>query len=153
VALESPSTGTSSLSYTSTFVPKGSSAVTSADPMAKKRRERLIAMTEEAFPPGKPLPDPYTYIWMTARSDDTAVNKLPFITATCTVTPLNDNSESPPKNVFDSVLCLWDTGAQISFVLASQLSGEVKEGKTEGTAMMDVQCVSKSAFFCCAING
>jgi len=85
-------------------------------------------MTEEAFPPGKPLPDPYTATWLTARSDDSVVNKLPFVTATCTVKPLDDDS-NPPANVFNDVLCLWDTGAQTSFVLSSLLSPEVREGQ------------------------
>jgi hypothetical protein len=71
-----PPSGRSTLSYTSTFVPK---SPPSLDPKSKERRKRLKAMTEEAFPPGKPLPDPYTSVWVTARSDDTAVNKLPFI--------------------------------------------------------------------------
>ena len=71
--------GKSTLSYTSTFVPKSSPSV---DPKSKERRKRLRAMTKEAFPSEKPPPDPYTSVWLTARSDDTTVNKLPFVTAT-----------------------------------------------------------------------
>ena len=88
--------GKSTLLYTSIFVPKSSPSV---DPKSKERRERLRAMTKEAFPPGKPPPDPYTSVWLTARSDDSAVNKLPFVTATCTVKPLDDESDTPPSNI------------------------------------------------------
>ena len=134
---ESPPSGKSTLSYTSTFVPKSSPSV---DPKSKERRDRLRAMTKEAFPPGKPLPDPYTSVWLTARSDDSAVNKLPFITATCTVKPLDDDSDTPPSNIFSDVLCLWDTGAQTSYVLSSLLSSEVRQGGESGTALMDIKC-------------
>ena len=84
--MPSPSGG-STLSYTSTFVPK---SFPSIDP--KERRKRLRAMAKEAFPPGKPFLDPYTSVRVTLRSDDIAVNKPSFITATCTVKPLDDDS-------------------------------------------------------------
>ena len=84
--MPSPSGG-STLSYTSTFVPKSFPCV---DP--KERRKRLRAMAKEAFPPGKPFLDPYTSVRVTARSNDIAVNKPSFMTATCTVKPPDDDS-------------------------------------------------------------
>lgn len=129
-AMPSPS-GRSTLSYTFIFVPKSSPSI---DLKSKERRKRLRAMTKEAFPPGKPLPDPlhlrlgYCEV---QRHRDIAVNKLPFITATCTVKPLDDDSDTPPSNIFRNVLCLWDTGDQTSSVMSSLLSSEVRQGQDD----------------------
>lgn len=141
VASEAPTipSGPSSISYTSTFVER-SQSTTANDPKSKERQRILKKMTEEAFPEGKKLPDPYTSTWLTiADAEDLATNKLPFIYATCTIRPLNDSSDNPPANVFTDALCLWDTGAQISFVLSSQLDPVVRENHTEGRAFMDVK--------------
>jgi len=115
--MPSPS-GRSTLSYTSTFVPKSSSSI---DPKSKERRKRLRAMTKEAFPPGKPLPDPYTSLWLTARSDDTAVNKLSFNTATCTIKPLDDDSDTPPSTIFSDVVPLEHCSDVFRVELPTQL--------------------------------
>ena len=69
-------------------------------------------------------------------SQDVAANKLPFI-----VTSATDTSDNPPQSVFENTWCLWDTGAQTSFMVTSQLGVAVRDNKTEGNAIMDIKCV------------
>jgi len=47
-------------------------------------------------------------------------------------------SENPPQSVFENVWCLWDTGAQTSFVVTSQLDATVRDNQTEGNTIMDI---------------
>ena len=70
-----------------------------------------------------------------------AANKLAFVlTSRNVVTIAADTSDNPPQSVFESVWCLWDTGAQTSFVLTSQLGAAVRDNPTEGNPTMDVKC-------------
>ena len=45
------------------------------------------------------------------------------------------------QTVFENTWCLWDTGAQTSFIVTSQLGAAVRDNKTEGSAIMDIKCV------------
>jgi len=105
--------------------------------LAKERRRRLLELTEQSFPDGK-VPDPFALTWL-ALSQDAAANKLPFILASrIVVTSATDASDNPPQSVFENAWCLWDTGAQTSFVLTSQLDAAVRDNQTEGNAIMDI---------------
>ncbi|KAH9989428.1 hypothetical protein BJV77DRAFT_1017048 [Russula vinacea] len=70
--------------------------------------------------------------WL-SLSQDVAANKLPFI-----VTSATDTSDNPPQSVFENTWCLWDTGAQTSFMVTSQLGVAVRDNKTEGNAILDI---------------
>lgn len=135
-----PTHETRGLEFTtvSKFIPNPT-VPANADPLAKERRRRLIDLTNQAFPDGK-LPDPYTIEWL-SLSQEAAANKLPFILASSiVVTSATDTSDNPPQSVFENAWCLWDTGAQTSFVLTSQLDAAVRDNKTEGNAIMDIRC-------------
>ncbi|KAF8200028.1 hypothetical protein K438DRAFT_1759059 [Mycena galopus ATCC 62051] len=120
----------------SKFIPKPTTP-TNVDPLAKERRRRLVELTKDSFPDGK-VPDPFTLSWL-ALSQDVAANKLPFILASrIVVTSATDMSDNPPENVFEDVWCLWDSGAQTSFVLTSQLHSAVRDNQDEGSAWMDI---------------
>ncbi|KAJ2916981.1 hypothetical protein MD484_g3465, partial [Candolleomyces efflorescens] len=137
VALQ-PTGATSGLEITtvSKFIPNPTRAAT-VDPLAKDRRRRLLELTEQSFPDGR-VPDPFTLTWL-GLSQETAANKLPFILASrIVVTSAADESDNPPQSVFENVWCLWDTGAQTSFVLTSQLDPIVRNNQTEGNALMDI---------------
>ncbi|KAJ7457118.1 hypothetical protein B0H11DRAFT_2320518 [Mycena galericulata] len=120
----------------SKFIPKPTTP-TNVDPLAKERRRRLVQFTKDSFPGGK-VPDPFALSWL-ALSQDVAANKLPFILASrIVVTSATDMSDNPPENVFEDVWCLWDSGAQTSFVLTSQLHSAVRDNQDEGSALMDI---------------
>ena len=110
------------------------------DPLAKERRRRLIELTKQSFPDGK-VPDPFSLTWLSSPQDVVA-NKLPFILASrIVVTSATDTSDNPPHAVFENLWCLWDTGAQTSFIVTSQLGAAVRDNKTGGSAIMDIKCV------------
>ncbi|GBE84298.1 hypothetical protein SCP_0602760 [Sparassis crispa] len=83
-----------------------------ADPLAKERRRRLLDLTEQTFPDGK-VPDPV-------------------------VTSAEDQTDNPPQSVFENVWCLWDTGAQTSFVVTHLLDSVVRNNQDEGSAIMEI---------------
>ncbi|KAJ7654308.1 hypothetical protein B0H17DRAFT_1146804 [Mycena rosella] len=121
----------------SKFIPKPTTP-TNVDPLAKERRRRLVELTKDSFPDGK-VPDPFTLSWL-ALSQDVAANKLPFILASrIVVTSATDMSDNPPENIFEDVWCLWDSGAQTSFILTSQLHSAVRDYQDEGSALMDTR--------------
>ncbi|KAK2465135.1 hypothetical protein APHAL10511_002827 [Amanita phalloides] len=133
-----PTGATAGLKFTtvSKFVPEPTKPA-QVDPLAKERRRRLLELTQESFPDGK-VPDPFSLKWL-ALSKDVAANKLPSILASrIVVTSATDTSDNPPQSVFENVWCLWDTGAQTSFVLTSQLDAAVRDNQTEGNAIMDI---------------
>ncbi|KAJ7253273.1 hypothetical protein C8J57DRAFT_1722615 [Mycena rebaudengoi] len=120
----------------SKFVPKRTTP-TNVDPLAKERRRRLVELAKCLFPDGK-VPDPFTLSWL-ALSQDVAANNLPFILASrIVVTSATDMSDNPPDSIFEDVWCLWDSGAQTSFVLTSQLHSTVRDNQDEGSALMDI---------------
>ncbi|KAF7306284.1 hypothetical protein MIND_00419300 [Mycena indigotica] len=111
------------------------------DPLREQRRRRLLELTKEAFPDGI-IPNPFVVgppkTWL-GLSKDAAANKLPFILATqIVITNAEETSRNPPQSVFTNVWCLWDTGAQTSFVVTSQLNRAVTKGKTEGSCFMEI---------------
>jgi len=133
-----PTGATTGLKFTtvSKFVPKPTKPA-HVDPLAKERRRRLLELTKQSFPDGK-VPDPFALTWL-SLSQDAGANKLPFILASrIVVTSATDTSDHPPQSVFENTWCLWDTGAQTSFVVTSQLDAAVRDNKTEGSAMMDI---------------
>ena len=66
----------------------------------------------------------------------------PFILASrIVVTSATDTSDNPPQFVFENVWCLWNTGAQTSFVLTSQLGAAVSDNQSQGNAIMDIKRV------------
>jgi len=133
-----PAEATAGLKFTtvSKFVPKPTKPV-HVDPLAKERRRRLLELTKQTFPDDK-VPDPFLLAWL-SLSQDVAANKLPFILASrIVVTSATDTSDYPPQSVFENVWCLWDTGAQTSFVLTSQLDAAVRDNQNEGNAIMDI---------------
>ena len=80
---------------------------------------------------------------------DMALFVPPFILASrIVVTSATDTSDNPPQyiciyiqTVFENTWCLWDTGAQTSFIVTSQLGAAVRDNKTGGSAIMDIKCV------------
>jgi hypothetical protein len=103
--------------------------------LAKERRRRLLELTKQSFPDGK-VPDPFSLTWLTLSR-----NRLPFILASrIVVTSATDTSDHPPQAIFENVPCIWDTGAQVSSILASQLDAAVRGNQTEGNAIMDIKC-------------
>jgi hypothetical protein len=140
VALQ-PTGATAGLKFTtvSKFVDKPSKPA-HVNPLAKERRLRLLELTKQSFPDGK-VPDPFSLTWL-SLSQDVAPNKLPFILASrIVVTSATDTSDNPPQSVFENTWCLWDTGAQTSFIVTGQLDAAVRDNKTEGSAIMDIKCV------------
>ena len=70
-----------------------------------------------------------------------AANQLPFILASpIVVISATDMSDDPPQSVFENFWCLWDSGAQTSFVFTSQLDATVRNNQTEGNSIMDIKC-------------
>jgi hypothetical protein len=72
---------------------------------------------KELYPNG--IPDPYVII--DAKSKD----NLPFVRATIC---MNSSDESEVQ-IFADEWCLWDTGAEVSYILGAKLSLEVKGGQ------------------------
>ena len=76
---------------------------------------------------------------------DMALFVPPFILASrIVVTSATDTSDNPPHAVFENLWCLWDTGAQTSFIVTSQLGAAVRDNKTGGSAIMDISSASCS---------
>ncbi|CAA7264872.1 unnamed protein product [Cyclocybe aegerita] len=64
---------------------------------------------------------------------------IPFVFASrLIVTSTTDMSDEPPKSIFENVWCLWDSGAQTSFILTSNLNSTVRDNRDEGSALMDI---------------
>ena len=94
-------------------------------------------MAKKAFPPGRPLPEPYTVtLWATTDANDSRIDRLPFIMATCKIS--RDGLYNSPSTEFIHTPCLWDTGAQTCVVLTSRLNHQVTQGQNEGFAVMDI---------------
>jgi len=120
------------------FIPR-SPTPTNDDPRAKERRRRVAELAEQTFPDGK-APDPYTSVWLWSLQD-AAINKLPFITASrIVVSSATAKSPNMPQTVFEDIMCLWDSGAQTSYIVTSRLHASVRDNKTEGSAIMDIRC-------------
>ena len=94
-----------------------------SDDAGKALRFKLRDIARKAFPDGK-IPDPYTTGWLTL---DDAERDLPFIQATVTVSPYEWPDGTPePAQTFRDVRVLWDTGAQVSQILSSELRDDIK---------------------------
>jgi hypothetical protein len=98
-----------------------------------EKRKKLLELTRSSFPDGE-VPTPYVNVWIHAFEN------LQFIQATVLVT--SDDEEHEQE--FTNVWCLWDTGAQITTILGSQLNADVKGGPDapeQGFLSMDISCV------------
>lgn len=95
-----------------------------------EKRKKLLELTRSSFPDGE-VPTPYVNVWIHA------FERLQFIQATVLAT--SDDEEH--KQEFTNVWCLWDTGAQITTILGSQLNADVKGGPDapeQGFLSMDI---------------
>jgi hypothetical protein len=95
-----------------------------------EKRKKLLELTRSSFPDGE-VPTPYVNVWTHAFEN------LQFIQATVLVT--SDDEEHEQE--FPDVWCLWDTGAQITTILGSQLNADVKGGPDapeQGFLSMDI---------------
>jgi hypothetical protein len=121
------------LGYPSTIVERPATI-----PSAKtiERRRRALALAKKTFP--NEIPDPYTTVKLLNRYDSTSTATLPFICATIVITSEDDKS----KQEFTSVWCLWDTGAQVSQILSSQLGARIRGNQTTGFATMSLKYVT-----------
>ena len=86
----------------------------SVSPARRAKRRKMVELAKAAFPDG--VPSPYTVL------DSLSNNRLQFLCAT--VMMYSDDGLNAQE--FKDVLCLWDSGAQISFILGGLLSPEVK---------------------------
>jgi len=92
----------------------------------KERRSRLRDLAKKDFPGGK-IPDPYTSAWLNVM-DGAAMRDLPFIQATIRVSPYAWPDGTPkPVQAFQDIWVLWDTGAQVSQILSTQLHDNIKK--------------------------
>ncbi|KAJ7197372.1 hypothetical protein GGX14DRAFT_667879 [Mycena pura] len=124
--------------HMTTVIPKATKATIKLDPLAMERGRRLVELTKEAFPDGK-VSDPFNPRWFASDQDVAANKRLPFILASrIVVKSATDISDNPPENVFHNVWCLWDSSAQTSFILTSQLHSAVRDNQEEGSALMDI---------------
>ena len=95
-----------------------------------QKRRKLLELTRASFPDGK-VPMPYSVnVWLSPFEN------LQFIQATVVVT----SDDEQHQQDFTDVWCLWDTGAQISMILGSQINQDVKgpDAPAEGFLSMDI---------------
>jgi hypothetical protein len=97
-----------------------------------EKRKKLLELTRSSFPDGQ-VPTPYVNVWISAFEN------LQFIQATVLVT----SDDEAHEQEFTDVWCLWDTGAQITMMLGSQLNDDVKgpNAPDQGFLSMDISCV------------
>jgi len=114
-------------------------------PYPMERRRLLVAkLSEEIFPTNKIL-DPLA-VTLLEPFKEGGETHLPFIYASRIVVEMIDSAtEPPPRVTFENVQCLWDTGAQSSYIATSMLDATVRGGQTEGSAMMYIWC---DLFYC-----
>ena len=86
----------------------------SVSPARRAKRRKMVELAKAAFPDG--VPSPYIVL------DSLSNNRLQFLCAT--VMMYSDDGLNAQE--FKDVLCLWDSGAQISSILGGLLSPEVK---------------------------
>jgi hypothetical protein len=87
------------------------------DPVRVEKRHKLREEMKEWYPNG--VLDPYVIINLQSKDN------LPFVRATILITS-DDESE---MQRFTNEWCLWDSGAEISYILNAKLSLGVKGGQ------------------------
>jgi hypothetical protein len=95
-----------------------------------EKRKKLLELTRSSFPDGE-VPTPYVNVWTHTFEN------LQFIQATVLVTLYDEEHEQE----FTDVWCLWDTGAEITTRLGSELNADVKGGPDapeQGFLSMDI---------------
>lgn len=117
-----------------------------AQPSVEERRHRLLESTKEAFPDGK-IPNLFTTVLLMRSSNDANDDNLPFIRVESIVvtSPTGDDSH---QTIFNDVWCLWDTGAQVSYVVSDLLDPYVRDNESAGCATMEIKCVLFAIWGC-----
>jgi len=109
--------------YKSTFTMEPVNDRSNAD---KGRRARLRDLAKKDFPGGK-IPDPYTAAWLNLIGG-AEMRDLPFFQATIRISPYEWPDGTPePVQTFQDIWVLWDTGAQVSQILSTQLHDNIKK--------------------------
>lgn len=89
----------------------------------KGRRARLRNLAKKDFPGGK-IHDPYTAAWLNLIGGA----EIRDLQATIRISPYEWPDGAPePMQTFQDIWVLWDTGAQVSQILSTQLHDNIKE--------------------------